>query len=442
LILAILLGVLFLVLAVKGLNNPFWGVVGLMCVTMINPGELNPIFAALRMEKIFVAVVLLSWIVHEKAVLPPISKKLVAFWFAMILGIPFAFWPGGAFDGTVAFFTVVLYHVMMINMINTQERFRAIITVYVALVGWIAGGAIWGYLHGEVNAGGAAHGLERAQGLTSSAGDPNSLGVRMVVAMPLMALLLFQGNKKQKLFGGLVLAMSMFTVALTGSRGSMLTMLVLFATFMFTRKKGLLLAPVAALLMATAWIALPQATKDRYLEIKDVVKDENLDESYLLRKYCREAGWNMFLDHPITGVGAGVFKYANGGQYWPVPGKKHWLQAHNTYIQLLADMGLVGTVVWLIFFSSLLKITWELRAYFRTRDVPGVFRYYPVACLFSIFVMLVNGYSTHQLYSGAWYFLAALSGALYYNIFPHEQWAAASHPQVKEAEALPVGALS
>jgi O-antigen ligase len=311
-------------------------------------------------------------------------------------------------------------------------------------VGWIAGGAIWGYLHGEINAGGAAHGLERAQGLTSSAGDPNSLGVRMVVAMPLMALLLFQGTRGQKFVGGVVLLMSMFTVALTGSRGSMLTMVFLMFAFMFTRKKGVLLAPVVVVVMALAWMLLPPLTKARYLEIGDVVKNENVDESYLLRKYCRVAGWHMFLDYPITGVGAGVFKFANGGDYWPAPGKKHWLQAHNTYIQLLAEMGIVGTTIWLIFFFSFLRITWKLRAYFRTRsDLPGVFRYYPSACLFSVTVMLVNGYSTHQLYSGAWYFLAALSGALYYQIFPsvakplHEREAAEETPLAIPAEVTP-----
>jgi O-antigen ligase len=166
------------------------------------------------------------------------------------------------------------------------------------------------------------------------------------------------------------------------------------------------------------------------------MKNAELDESFLMRKYSRIAGWHMFLDHPIFGVGAGVFKFANGAEYWPGPGRKVWLQSHNTYVQLIADTGLAGTITWLIFFGSLVRITFGLRRYFRSReDIHGVFRFYPSACLFSITIMLVNGYSTHQIYSGAWYFLAALSGTLYYQLFPLAQNQLGSQPLVQESVA-------
>lgn len=437
----IVLGLLFLYLAIKGLSNPFIGMIGLLCVTMINPGELYPIFAALRMEKIFVLIVFVSWAMHEKIVIPPISKKLLAFYGVMVVGVPFAFYKGGALESVTDFFTTVLYHLMMINLVNNRERFRTMITTYVALYGWIASGAIWGYLHGEVNAGGALHGLARAQGLTSSAGDPNSLGVRLVTAMPLMVLLIGNGSKKQKWIGAGALLLSLASVMLTGSRGSFATLLLLGAAFMFTRKTGLLYIPVAVVLFAALWTIVPANIKERYTTLTDVLKNEQLDESAMARKYSRIAGWHMFLDHPLLGVGAGNFKFANGSQYWPGPGRKHWLQAHNLYIQLLADLGLVGAVVWLIFFFSLLRITLELRRWFKAReDIDGIFKFYPTACLFSLSVILVNGYSTHSLYSGAWYFLAALSGALYYQIFA-EKFVRSQAPTLlitpEPAEALP-----
>ena len=56
-----------------------------------------------------------------------------------------------------------------------------------------------------------------------------------------------------------------------------------------------------------------------------------------------KAAWRMFLDHPLLGVGPGRFG-AFFGNYHSLPfgGQPTWGNAHNLYLQTLAERGIIG----------------------------------------------------------------------------------------------------
>ena len=58
-----------------------------------------------------------------------------------------------------------------------------------------------------------------------------------------------------------------------------------------------------------------------------------------------QEGIDAFLDHPLTGVGAGQFK-----NYNPAGRKERWKETHNALIQVAAETGLLG----LLLFSFLI----------------------------------------------------------------------------------------
>ena len=84
--------------------------------------------------------------------------------------------------------------------------------------------------------------------------------------------------------------------------------------------------------------------------------DQNV--SVIARIHARDATWQMFSDNPVTGYGAGAFRF-----YFPVYQKQYpdicqqqvwtgreivirpafWEFAHNDYVQCLAELGLIGT---------------------------------------------------------------------------------------------------
>src|SRR6185436_10081494 len=72
------------------------------------------------------------------------------------------------------------------------------------------------------------------------------------------------------------------------------------------------------------------------------------------RETVMQEGINTFLEHPITGVGAGQFK-----NYNPPGRKERWRETHNSLIQVAAETGIVGLLafVFLVFRAGALCVS-------------------------------------------------------------------------------------
>lgn len=78
-----------------------------------------------------------------------------------------------------------------------------------------------------------------------------------------------------------------------------------------------------------------------------------------LRYNLWRAGWGMWLDHPIQGVGIGMYnsnlwRYMQG-LIGPTVGKA---SSHNTYIQVLSETGIIGFVLFMAMLVNALKNLW------------------------------------------------------------------------------------
>jgi putative inorganic carbon (hco3(-)) transporter len=207
--------------------------------------------------------------------------------------------------------------------------------------------------------------------------------------------------------------LSAVTVVLTGSRTSFLLLAMLLVAFGLTRKRAVLAMPALIVLALIGWAFVPDSLKERYISVKDVASHKEVDQSYENRLIAWSAGRAMFMDYPVFGVGTGQFVNANGNQYWPRT-PRLWLNAHNLYVQLLAEHGITGIVGWSVFIVILLVTTRRVKSRLAQTDEPGWLRHLPAAVQFSLFVLFVAGYSSHSLYRPTWYMLAALLGALQY----------------------------
>jgi O-antigen ligase len=398
------------VVAIRAFSEPFVGLLGLLAITIVQPGELYPIIDAFHVERLIALIVLLSVMMKpEKLQFPPITKKVLMFWGAMFVAVPLAFWKSFALSNAFDFGRTIIYHVLLVNLVNSQKRVRAFVITYALLIGWLAGSTLFEYAHGQVQDKGT---FTRAVGLTSSADDPNALGTTLVSGLPFVMLAISAGKKKMKLIGWCIAMAAVWTVVLTASRTSFLNLMFLLAFFSFTRKKWYVYLPIAVVLAASIWVVMPQQYKDRYMS----VKDRDKDESYIHRVMAWKAGWAMFKDNPLTGVGAGVFPNANGSKYWPGKGHPVWLQPHSLYIQAIAELGAIGTVAFFAMVFATIRAARRLTATLAAgpKWLVGV----PSACLFSLATLLFAGYSGHLLYRSNWYMLAALVAAMQLHIAP------------------------
>jgi O-antigen ligase len=97
-----------------------------------------------------------------------------------------------------------------------------------------------------------------------------------------------------------------------------------------------ILAGIVAGMLITP--ALPQSFWERMASITDESKDET--GSREARRVLLEQAWMIFLEHPITGIGAGQFM-----NYGPPGRAEKWRVTHNVMLQIAAEIGVFGVFV-------------------------------------------------------------------------------------------------
>ena len=81
----------------------------------------------------------------------------------------------------------------------------------------------------------------------------------------------------------------------------------------------------------------------------------NQSELDLVRVYLINAGWQMFRDHPITGVGYGGYQHALTTTYKRfLPANPPATLSHTTFVTILSEEGLIGAVPFAAFLLLLL----------------------------------------------------------------------------------------
>jgi len=399
-IMMILTCIVLLVLGIWGIFNPFVGLLGLLGTNIIQPGELYPALGSLHVERVFAIIVVLSFLAHgRRFVLHPPCKSLLVFWTTLLVGVPLAFWKGGAFSNWVDFGRSVVYALLIATLVDSPALFKKFLVAFCVFITWLAASSFVLYMSGAYQ---VRMGIERAVGMTSNSDDANALGITLVTALPLLFLLVASVRGKFRL---LVIAMTgicAYTVILTGSRASFFSLLSVGLVFVVTRRHRVAYLLVALILGALLWVAIPQQYKARY----ETVSDLQSDESYQARVDAWKAAWRMFLDHPLTGVGAGNFPVARG------IGSGHWLNVHSLYMQLLSETGILGTLGFAAYLFSLFAQNLRLRRQLRDwQEAPPWLRDYPLAVNLSLLGLLVAGYTAHTMFRETWYLLGGMSAA-------------------------------
>ena len=106
------------------------------------------------------------------------------------------------------------------------------------------------------------------------------------------------------------------------------------------RQRRLAWMGFALLLVAQLTIIVNPFSRE-YLEARDEV-------SLMARLHMWRVGAEMVADYPLTGVGLSMFRANAVRQLYPVPGYENSIlpHAHNEIVQMGADMGLPGLLLW------------------------------------------------------------------------------------------------
>ncbi len=395
------------VLAMIGLARPYIGMLALLIVMELQPGELYPQMASLHLERVVAGLLLMGFLINsQKLRFPAPTRWFLAFFGAMIVSIPLAFWRANAFASCISFLEVVVFVVFVAALLTTEERIRWFILTDILLVDWLGGSALWNYAHGIWQ---VRMNIDRAIGITSSAGDPDTMAITLLLTIPLCLAIMARSNPVwMRAIAAASIGLYLVTIVDTGSRAAAAGVLFLVLLVLFRKPKNLMYLPVIVLLAPLVWVVIPQQYKARY----ETVNHLKSDESYQNRLLSWQGGIKMFESNPITGIGAGNYTDANGMAYWPGSGRKHWLNAHSLYFKLLGELGLIGVFTFGGYLICVFRLNFRLRKELLAVHASGFLQQLPAMFNIIFLLLLFDGYAAHNLYRDQWYFIGAISGSL------------------------------
>jgi O-antigen ligase len=254
----------------------------------------------------------------------------------IVLTLPFSIWPGGSAQVfTDIYVKIILIFALMMSTITSPRRVRQMTWVMMLASGYIGARAVFDYVRGVNLVEG-----DRVRGAVGGMFEnPNDLALNLVTFLaPTLFIILFDRKPSRRLLAsGLAVAM-LAAIVCTKSRSGFLGLLAMGAVVMYYTarvKPAAVGAVVVAGLMALP--AMPQSFWGRMDSIMNAEEDETGSRAARLRLI--EQGVQVFIENPITGIGAGQFKNYNA------PGVvEKWRVTHNVWLQVAAELGIAGVL--------------------------------------------------------------------------------------------------
>ena len=254
--------------------------------------------------------------------------------------------------------------------------------------------------------------------------DANDAGLVLLVALPL-TLLVFQTSRRMgKLLSAPVLFGIVVTIAKTSSRGAFLGLLLVGAAMLVTLHGVSIVRRVIILGLVAGVVAVgaPSGYWDLMGTLKNPKADYNWDSKNGRREIAKR-GIGYMLAYPLFGIGIRNFARAEGmisdkAQNTPTGEGIRWVTAHNSYVQVGAEMGIPGLLLWSSLVFGGIAGCYRIR-----RRIPGWWRrgaaderflfqaavYLPIALL----GFAVPAFFVSFAYMDPIYVLAALVSGLY-----------------------------
>lgn len=233
----------------------------------------------------------------------------------------------------------ILLLVLLANEINSLKVLNGLMTT-LALVGWmlVLAGA------GTV----LTQGYTPGSRLSILGINENDYGIQLMLAMPGVLWLAIRPDGRRsmlmRLMGFAYMVLVIGLVAMSGSRGSAISLIFILLAFCFwkpTRSLGVFCLG----LMALGVILLPLVFSTTLERFAVTEGDTMLGGREVLWK----ATWNLIVDHPWTGVGIGnarheVIPYV---MMLTGPDVRESVPSHNPILQVWAETGLPGILLYL-----------------------------------------------------------------------------------------------
>jgi probable O-glycosylation ligase (exosortase A-associated) len=338
------------------LANPFLGLIAYILTEYTRPGEVIPVLAILRPQRLLALLLMVSVLLRYRAVdrprlsASPVNLAVLALFASVWLSVPGAFWKGGAFLAAIDFTKTILIYFVITALLVNPERLRLFLwtffagTVFVALTmlrNKFAGGGTY-----------VTEGVQRAGAVGAFLANPNDAAAALLAGLPL-PFYLWSATRGRRARLALLGCLVLMLVALmsSGSRGGFLGLITIAAVYWWKSERKAATAAVLVLGAALFWSLAPEDYRGRM----DSILHHQTDAS----AQSRIEGWRiaraMFWRQPLTGVGPANFVPARAAWFATGNAFVDWMDVHSLYYQTLSELGTLGCLSLLAFLFLVLR---------------------------------------------------------------------------------------
>lgn len=297
-------------------------------------------------------------------------------------------WLGNTFNAFLQWVKVIIIYFAMISIVDTKNKLKAILWMIVLSMAVTAVMGILQYYGLDITGEGLVDGRIAGVGIFGT----NQLAYAIDFCLPLaFGLLLLSRAFIAKIFLAAILLAYGYCVYLTQSRGGQLCFLVvlLIMTLKFSRNKKLKVFGMAfgvLLFMVLVKFSPRFSTTLEY----------QTDESAMGRLDVWGEALMSLKDNPIFGIGYEQFR------------QRFDIASHNSYIQTVTELGLLGLFIWLALFYFSLKNLNFINNHININDEKEI-SVISKSLQASLYAYLVGSYFSSSAYYVPLYMLFALA---------------------------------
>lgn len=321
-----------------------------------------PSLAKAYIPVIFVLIAY-EWLRGRRHMQPPATALLVLLAYSALLALTlfYAANPGRVITGLDDVAKNVVLALAVAALASRADHFRLSLWGIVAGALWLGGLAALRTLTGSgSDFGGFAQAAVPyvyeggvSDRLSGPLEDPNFFAQFMLVGVAVsFERALSEPRPALRALAAVAAVLAIVAVVLTYSRGGMIGLLAMtpFAVYRMRRQRRM--AVLALILVVAALPALPPAYLDRVVSSLPAISisdEQSADASVRGRMGEMVVAWQMFLDHPVLGVGYNNYEtffqhYSLAHDQMP---RGEARPAHSLYLEIAAERGIVGLLSFL-----------------------------------------------------------------------------------------------
>ena len=282
--------------------------------------------------------------------------------FLLWLGISFLTceYPSAGKDHVIGFASVIVLFFLIVALADTPRRLRCLVWILVG-TGLVSGLFVLAesFLGVRLVATEAAATTAQFEGQARSAGASNynpTTAAHMLLCTVVIAAVLFFEHKPLRWFSGAVVLIGTAGLVLTLARSAAIALALIAVVYMW-RNRGHRMFPLLLFAMAAAAAAAMPFVPEVYWERMGTIFEQGSDRTLLRRFSYNLIGLQLLWENPVFGVGPGNYpQFYAGDEFRWYPGREPApRQLHNSYLEVAAELGLIGLALFLGVMLSAMK---------------------------------------------------------------------------------------